>query len=117
MILLGMSRILKTDGTEVVGNVSHALTLSQRMRGLIGRPAPSPGCGLLLSPCRSIHMGFMRYPIDAAFLDRDLRVLKIARGLRPWRISIAPLKTQHVLETAAGELAQLQGGEQLFIES
>ena len=32
-------------------------------------------------------MWFMRFAIDAAFLDPDGRVLRIAEHLRPWRLA------------------------------
>ena len=37
---------------------------------MLGRPAPRPGEGLLLTPCSSVHMYGMRFPLDVAFLDR-----------------------------------------------
>ena len=111
-----MSRILTKDGSVVVSRVVYAETLSTRLRGLLGRDSLAENTGLLIRPCRSIHMWFMRFPIDAAFLDRDLRVLKIARNLRPWQLAFAPRKTHCVLETATGTLGGLQRGDPLSIE-
>lgn len=101
-----MSRILirQTNNTPVVKDLLMAETIVERMRGLLGRTDLPRDTGLLIRPCRSIHMWFMRFPIDAAFLDADLRVLKISRGLRPWQLAVAPGGTQCVLETAAGVL-------------
>lgn len=76
-----------------------------RMRGLIGRSGLPAGEGLLLTPAPAIHTAFMRFPIDALFLDRDLRVLDIAERLRPWRI-VSKQKARAVLELAAGECAR-----------
>src|SRR5712691_7383982 len=59
----------------------------RRMRGLIGRPGLPAGEGLLLSPAPAIHTAFMRFPIDALFLDRDLRVIEIVEQLGPWRVA------------------------------
>ena len=108
-----MSRILTTDGSVVVSQVVYAETLSARLCGLLGRASLAEDTGMLLRPCGSIHMWFMRFPIDAAFLDRDLRVLKITRNLRPWQMALAPNQTYCVLETAAGTLSNLNAGEQL----
>lgn len=55
-----------------------------RFLGLMGRKAPPQNHGLLLYPCNSIHMMFMRFAIDAIFLDRDNRIVKIVPHLRPW---------------------------------
>jgi hypothetical protein len=77
----------------------------RRMRGLIGRRGLPAGEGLLLTPAPAIHTAFMRFPIDALFLDRDLRVLEIAERLRPWRVA-SKQKARSVLELAAGECAR-----------
>lgn len=55
-----------------------------RFLGLMGRKSLPEKQGLLLSPCNSIHMMFMRFAIDAIFLDRDNRIVKIVPHLRPW---------------------------------
>ncbi|MBN2162925.1 MAG: DUF192 domain-containing protein [Pontiellaceae bacterium] len=110
-----MSRILinEADGSTMVSNLEIATSTGARMRGLLGRSSLPHGTGLLLRPCGSIHMWFMRFPIDAAFLDREMRVLKICRNLKPWALGWAPRKTHCVLETAAGELADLKPGDRL----
>ena len=55
-----------------------------RFKGLMGRKELREGHGLLLLPCSSIHMMFMRFPIDAVFFDRDWIVLQIEEHLQPW---------------------------------
>jgi len=76
-----------------VTNVSRGHTLGtrigladgwwSRLRGLLGRPAPADGEGLLLVPCRSVHMFGMRYALDVAFLDRDGAVIAAYPALPP----------------------------------
>ena len=55
-----------------------------------------------MKPASSVHMAFMRFPIDAVFLDRELRVLKVASDLRPWRAA-GSRGAKAVLEIPAGE--------------
>jgi uncharacterized membrane protein (UPF0127 family) len=55
------------------------------MRGLLGRRSLSAGEGLLLRPAAAIHTAFMRFAIDAVFLDREGVVLRVAHDLAPWR--------------------------------
>jgi len=77
-------------------------TFAKRTRGLIGRPPPRPGEGLLILKCNAIHTFFMRYPIDATFLDRENRVVKVVRGIRPWRPLVwGGWRAVKVLETAS----------------
>ena len=73
-----------------------------RMKGLLGRRDLPRGEGILLKPASSVHMAFMRFPIDAVFLDRDLRVVKIAADLKPWRAA-GSRGAKAVLEIPAGE--------------
>jgi uncharacterized membrane protein (UPF0127 family) len=77
-----------------------------RLRGLIGRRGLVPGEGLLLKPTPSIHTWFMRFPIDAVFLDADLRVLGVSPELPPWRFA-GRRRTRAVLELPGGEARRL----------
>ncbi len=72
------------------------------MKGLLGRRELAAGEGVLIRPAPSIHTFFMRFPIDAAFLDRDGLVLKVADNVRPWRARSCR-GARAVLELAAGE--------------
>ncbi len=76
-----------------------------RLRGLMGRRALAPGEGLLLRPTPSIHTWFMRFAIDAVFLDRELRVVGISDGMQPWRTA-GRRGAKAVLELPAGESAR-----------
>ena len=115
MILWGMSRILINDekGTILVKSLIVAESFRDRTRGLLGRDGLGTDSGMLLRHCRSIHMWFMRFPIDAAFLDKEMRVLKVSRNLQPWQLGLAPRQTRCVLETAAGVLEHINIGDQL----
>lgn len=75
-----------------------------RLRGLLcrGRP-PGPRSGLWLAPCRAIHTLGMRYPIDAAFLDADGQLLRLARNLPPGRVAVC-LRAASVVELAVNRV-------------
>ena len=79
------------------------------MRGLLGRRELGTGHGILLRPASAIHCWFMRFAIDAVFLDGSDRVLKVAAELPPWRMA-ACKGSRAVLELPAGE-AQRRGLE------
>jgi uncharacterized membrane protein (UPF0127 family) len=51
-------------------------------------------------------MWFMRFAIDAVFLDAEGRVLRVAADLRPWRLA-ACRGAKAVVELAAGECARV----------
>jgi hypothetical protein len=70
--------------------------------GLLGRAGLSEGDGLLITKTSVITMLFMRFAIDALFLDRDLRVVKVAQRLRPWAPVSGAVHADAVLELPAG---------------
>lgn len=86
------------------------------MRGLLGRRSLAAGEGMLLQPAPSIHTAFMRFAIDAVFMDGTFRVLKVAEQLRPFRAASAH-RARIVLELAAGVSAatEIAVGDQLGI--
>jgi uncharacterized protein len=88
-----------------------------RMRGLLGRAGLDRDEGILLRPASSIHMAFMRFPIDAVFLDRELRVVRIVEDLPPWRAA-AKRGAKSVIELPAGTCARvgLAVGDRLRLE-
>lgn len=84
----------------VSAEVAH--TLFARMLGLIGRRTLPPNEGMLILKCNAIHTCFMRFAIDATFLDKNDRVVKVVRNIRPWRFFVwGGWRANKVLETAA----------------
>ena len=79
-----------------------AESVLERMRGLIGRDGLESGRGMLITKCNCIHTFFMRFPIDATFLDSQGNVVKTVRNIRPWRPWVwGGWRARSVLETAA----------------
>jgi Uncharacterized ACR, COG1430 len=70
------------------------------LRGLALRRKP-PGEPLLIPRCRSVHTFGMRFAIDLVWLGRGGRVLRVDRGVGPWRVRTCRAAIE-VLELAAG---------------
>ena len=82
-----------------------AETFAERAKGLIGRRGLEPGTGMLITKCNCIHTFFMRFAIDAMFLDKSGRVVKVVRNIRPWRPWVwGGWRAASVLETASAEM-------------
>ena len=94
--------ILRADERPVCERCTVAETPLMRLKGLLGRSGLASGDGLLIRPTSAIHTCFMRFPIDAVFLDRDFVVVGVVADLRPWRVA-ARRGAKSVLELAAGE--------------
>ncbi len=86
---------------------------------MIPRSRLDDGEGLLITKTSLITMWFMRFPIDAVFVDRARRVVRTAERLAPWTFSIGARGAQDVLELPAGTVARTgtQAGDELVIEA
>lgn len=91
-----------TRGKLLADKAERAESFASRFVGLLGRSELPMGEGLHIDPCNSIHMFFMKFPIDAVFLDRDLKVVKILHAILPWRVSGIYSHARSVLELPAG---------------
>ncbi len=109
-----MPWLLRED--EVLATLEVADDLRSRLKGLLGRD----GCegALLLRPARSVHTIGLRFPIDVAHCDADLRVLRVTTMSRH-RIGRPCLKARCVIEAEAGAFGhwELRPGDQLEIRS
>jgi len=112
-----MKLVNRTLDRVVCQRIGLARTLWSRTRGLLGRPPLVEGEGLLIEPCQSVHMFFMRYSIDVVFLDHEFRVVALRPGLRPWRATRYFRDAHSALELPAGAVADsgLDLGHQLAL--
>jgi uncharacterized protein len=114
-----MRIINKTRNITLSDNCENADTFFKRFIGLMFRTGLPEGSALLLKPCNSIHTFFMRFTIDVIYIDRNNTIVRIRRGLRPWRVT-APVKgAASVIEFLAGTAAvkSSEQGDQLEIKS
>lgn len=91
-----------TAGAVVCERCLIADAVVLRLKGLLGRRELPAGEGVWIRPTNSIHMFFMRFALDAVFLDRDDEVLRIVPGLKPWRMASCR-RARSVIEIAEGE--------------
>jgi len=91
-------------------------TVGLRLRGLLGRSELPAGEGVWIRPTNSIHMFFMRFAVDAVFLDRDETVLKVVPALKPWRMASCR-RARSVIELAEGEAGRrgLEVGDRIEV--
>jgi len=77
-----------------------------RFCGLMLRKELPEHHGLLLMSCNSIHMCFMRFAIDAVYIDKDYRILKVVTNLHPWIGLSLCLHATGVIELPANTAVQ-----------
>ena len=109
--------VLKEAGGEIVcAHCELADTPLKRLRGLLGRSGLGESEGMLFRRAGSIHMFFMRFPIDVLFCSRELVVLGIERDLQPWRTAKRK-GAKVVVELPVGAAESLELGDRLFLET
>jgi uncharacterized protein len=114
---VSLARVRNAAGAVVCERCEIPKSSFARMRGLLGRSGLEPGSGMLIDAAPSVHMFFMRFPIDVVFLDRDWMVVRVVHALKPWRVAGAR-RAVAALELPAGAAAEagLQEGDVLVLE-
>jgi len=99
------------DG-DVLAAAEVADTLLARTRGLLGRRGYEGA--LFLPHTRAVHSVGMRFAIDVAFLDGQMKVVDTVR-LPPWRLTLPRWRAKWVLEAEAGAFERwgLRRGDRL----
>lgn len=100
-----MVRVINASrGTALAERCHVASGLGDRTRGLLGRPGLAAGEGLYIERAPSIHMFFMRFAIDAVFVDQAGRVVRVVENLRPWRMLAWVRGARDCVELPAGSV-------------
>lgn len=95
----------RTRGILLGTSVAVADRWWLRLRGLLGRPPLARGEGLLLRPCKAVHMAGMAFPLDVGFLDADGRLIAMYQALPPRARTRWHRGARQALELPAGTFA------------
>lgn len=109
-------KLIKPTGQSVVPiDVKTADSFFARLLGLMFRKQLPEGEALWLIPCNSIHMFFMRFPLDVVFLDHAGQIVGLVQGIRPWRFTLPVKGAYSAVEFAAGTIGRygLEIGDRL----
>lgn len=114
-----MELVNLTQNYTLAERVITAQSFCQRSIGLLGKRDWAQEKTLWIPRCNSIHTFFMKFAIDAVFVNKDLKVTKIYRNLAPGKITLPDLKATSVFEfsSAHNRLANLKLGDQLYVGS
>lgn len=91
-----------TRANILADKATEAASFLARGRGLMLSPPLPQGGGLVIEPCNSIHMFFMRYPLDVVFTDKEGRVVFMYRGIKPWRMGRLVRGAKRAIELPEG---------------
>ena len=100
---------------QVLASLEVMDSFRGRGRGLLGRDGIDGA--ILLKPARAVHTIGMRFPIDVAFCDSDMVVVRKVRMGRH-RLGRPCLKACQVIEAQAGAFDRwgLEVGDQLDVK-
>ncbi|MBI4655680.1 MAG: DUF192 domain-containing protein [Elusimicrobia bacterium] len=102
-----MKAINLTRNIEICSRVEKAEGFFSRLAGLIPRSGLDAQEGLWIPQCGMIHTCFMKFAIDAVFLDRNMKIVRVLVNLKPWRFSPLIIGAKSVLELGAGKTNSL----------
>ena len=107
-----MGLVDKNTGIVIARDVRMADSFFSRFRGLMLKGKLRQGEALFFTfkkPGRnSVHMFFMRFPIDLVYLDSSSTVVEIRGLLKPWRLHVSKVDSKHLVELPAGTASRFK---------
>ncbi|KJR99566.1 MAG: hypothetical protein VR68_08590 [Peptococcaceae bacterium BRH_c4a] len=97
-----MKLINQRNGDIIADRIEIANGFLTRLAGLMGRTGMPENSALVLNPCSSIHTFFMRFCIDAVFLDGQGEVVHMIAEMPTYGISPMVKKAKMVIELPGG---------------
>lgn len=76
--------------------IKIAKSFKERLFGLMFKK--NINNGLLFKNCRSIHTFFVLEEIDVIATDKNDKIIKTYKNIKPYRILITPRKTKNIYE-------------------
>jgi len=109
-------KIKEGEKILIADKVRIADSFWTRFKGLMFTKSLDENQGLWISSCNSVHMSFMRYPIDVLFLNKENCIESVLHSLKPWFGFGFCKKAESCLELAAGtaERFNLASGDNLI---
>lgn len=109
-----------TRGVVLATHAEVAASPWNRFVGLMGKRDLPAGGGLIIRPCNSIHMFFMRMSLDVLYCGASgpdgAPVLRVLAGIKPWRVGPLVRKSKYVVELPEGTAARTGTQQQDIIQ-
>lgn len=99
-------------GTNKEYSIRVCKSYFDRLKGYMFQKKPRDPA-LLFSPCNSIHMFGMKFPLDVLFLDESYLIIKRVNNLLPRKIVLPVRGARMAIEAPIGTLDGLVEGIRL----
>ncbi|MBP7088852.1 MAG: DUF192 domain-containing protein [Candidatus Omnitrophica bacterium] len=80
----------KTKNILISPKAKIADDFFKRLIGLMFKKFMDKEEVLIFKHASSIHTCFMRFPIDIVFLNKEMRIIRICKAVKPWRAVFCP---------------------------
>lgn len=102
-------------GDDVLATLDVADSFGSRLKGVLGREGIDGA--FLIKPAMSVHTIGMKFAIDVAFCDKNLKVLE-TKTVSPYRVTLIRPQARCVIEAEAGAFERwgLRVGDELEIK-
>jgi len=94
----------QTRNTTIASHKTITQNSWQRMKGLLGVKDFPQGQALVITHCQSIHMFFMKIPLDVIFCDHENKVIGLCVGIKPFSLSPIFFKASYAIELPVGSI-------------
>jgi uncharacterized protein len=110
--------ILFNPSKKIIPDVLQARSPIERMIGLLKHQELSEEQGMMIESCKQVHTLFMKFSIDAIFIDKRGVVVGVEE-LKPWRFSKIHWRANSVIETPYGWAKRngISVGEKIEVQS
>ncbi len=108
--------INETKNMILIENCMIADSFFSRLIGLMGKKTLQTDQGMCISPCKSIHTFFMRFDIDVIFVDNNYKVIKVIKGLKPWKISPYIKPAKYIIELSSRTINEESSGNNIEVD-
>lgn len=98
--------VIKKGSAVLFDNVDVATGFWERFRGLMNVQSIPDGYGLMIKPCRQIHMFNMKFPLDVIYLSEDNTIIHIDEDIHPWKVGKTVKDASCVVEVNSGTCAR-----------
>jgi uncharacterized protein len=101
-----MELVNASTGEVLADKLEEADSFGKRLKGLMFKKSMPENYALHLTPCRSIHTFFMKFPIDVLYLDNEKTIVGIEEKLQPGKIGKKVKGARTVIELPEGQISR-----------
>ncbi len=102
-------------GITIAKNYKLCCSVLSQLRGLMFSPKKTLVFFFKKPKQVSLHMFFVFFPIDVAYLNKNMEVVELKRNLKPFQIYAPKNKAQYIIETPVGNLKSTEIGDKIKI--